>query len=160
MKLRFVAGNSIISRAIIAAEKLAMPFTPSHVEAVSESGLNYIGSHLGGGMEIRPIDYDAGQFDHELILDLNASGVMPNQDRTFYEGINAMVGEGYDWPAIFDFVLPKDFHIADHVICSAACTLALRKCEWLKYPVAAPAHLVSPRDLLLMISARMAVPGI
>ncbi len=37
-------------------------------------------------------------------------------------------------------------------------TLALRECNWFAYPLAAPAHLIDPRDLLLMISSRMQVP--
>ena len=38
MILRFVAGTGIISRAIIAQEKTALPLTPSHVEVLSEDG--------------------------------------------------------------------------------------------------------------------------
>jgi hypothetical protein len=50
--------------------------------------------------------------------------------------------------------------LAGHAICSALITLALRACGWLQWPIAAPAHLVDPRDLLLIISGRMQIPGI
>jgi hypothetical protein len=38
--------------------------------------------------------------------------------------------------------------------------LALRACNWFRWPLAAPAHLISPRDLLLIVSGQMEVPGI
>ena len=161
MKLRFVAGTGIISQAIIAQSKTAMPFTPSHVEAVSADGLSYIGAHISGGIQSRPKDYDAGQFAHELFLE-----PVPNvtdhycQDQMFDLFMKTKIGEPYDWHAIVGFIIPEHFHTPNTAICSAVCTLALRACGWLQWPVAAPAHLISPRDLLLMISARMEVPGI
>lgn len=159
MRIRIVAGKSLLQKAIIAQEKTAIPFTPSHVEAVSEDETGYIGAHLGGGMQLRPIGYDKDDIEHELILDL-AAWVMPNQDRVFYDFINSLIGEPYDWPAIAGFIIPEHFHLENHVICSAAVSLALRKCGFFKYPLAAPAHLISPRDLLLMFSTRINIPGI
>ena len=157
--LRFVAGTSLVSKAIIAQEKTAMPLTPSHVEAKIETkdGIGYIGSHLNGGVQWRPIDYDKGQFSSELILDIVASD---SQTKIFNDYIISKIGTKYDWEAIFGFIIPEHFHMKDHEICSALCTLGLRKSNWLQWPVAAPAHLVSPRDLLLMASAIMQVPGI
>ncbi len=157
MKIRFVAGKGIISKGIIAQSKTAMPFTPSHVEVISEDGLNYIGAHIDGGVRSRSIGYDKDETEHELILPLEAT---QEQDRIFYDFMISKIGEPYDWQAILGFIIPEHFHVANHVICSAVSTLALRRCEWFEWPVAAPAHLISPRDLLLMISARMQIPGI
>lgn len=157
MRLRFVQGNEITSKLIIAQEKTAMPFTPSHVEAVMWDG-SYLGAHFSGGVQKRPPDYDKGTFDHELFIDLPAT---PQQETAFREFLEAHIGEPYDWPAIVGFLIPEHLHLPQHAICSALITLALRShgCEWFPYPLAAPAHLIDPRDLLLLLSARLKIPG-
>lgn len=157
MKLRFVAQTTLISELIVLREQIAMPFTPSHVEAVSQDCAFYIGAHIQGGIQRRPIGYDTKTMTHELILDLASTD---KQDSDFWAFVETHVGEPYDWKSILDFTLPFDWHEPNHAICSAFMLLALRACKWLQWPVAAPAHLISPRDLLLMISARMEVPGI
>lgn len=159
IRLRFVKGKGLAALAIIAQEKTAMPLTPSHVEAIiaTGQGLGYVGSHIQDGMRWRPLDYDKGDFTDELILELPASD---DQVTAFNAFMLSIIGEAYDWQAIFGFVIPEHFHIPHHVICSAAVTLGLRKCGWFPWPLAAPAHLISPRDLLVMISGRMQVPGI
>ena len=154
MKIRFVQGSELSSRLIVAQEKAAMPFTPSHVEAVTPDG-SYLGSMLDGGVQRRPPGYDAGKVAHELILTLEAT---VDQDAKFYAFLDKHVGEPYDWRAIIGFILPEHEHLTNHAICSALITLALRACEWFKWPLAAPAHLVDPRDLLLLISGRMEIP--
>ena len=154
MIIRFVEGTALVSKLIIVQEKTAMPFTPSHVEAVTPDGF-YLGAHFDGGVLKRPKDYDKGQFSNELILSLEAT---PEQDKIFYNFLEGHVNEPYDWKAIIGFVLPEHEHLINHVICSALIELALRTCSWFAYPLAAPAHLVDPRDLLLVISGRMRVP--
>jgi hypothetical protein len=64
--------------------------------------------------------------------------------------------------AILGFLVPAHHHAPNHAICSALITLALRAkgCEWFPFPLASPAHLVNPRDLLLILSAQMRIPGI
>jgi hypothetical protein len=159
MKLRFVAGTQLDSRFIIWREQVTMPFTPSHVEAVVEDadGIGYVGARLRGGILRRPVGYDQGTVSNEMFLDLTASDA---QNKLFYDFVLSKIGELYDWQSIFDFIVPVNRHTTDRAICSAFMTLALRHCGWLQWPVAAPAHLISPRDLLLMISAKMQVPGI
>jgi len=154
--VRFVRSIGLASDGIVALEKTAMPFTPSHVEAVTPDGF-YLGAHLDGGTQKRPKDYDAGKFSHELFLTLEAT---EEQAAAFYAFLDAHVDEPYDWKAILGFLLPKHEHTPNHAICSALITLGLRtpSCEYFRWPLAAPAHLVDPRDLLLMLSARMAVP--
>lgn len=44
-----------------------------------------------------------------------------------------------------------------HIICSALQALGLRQCQWFASPLVEPAHKITPRDLLLIISARIAV---
>lgn len=157
MILRFIQGSSFVSRAIVAQSKTAMPFVPSHVETLSEDGKSYIGAHIRGGIQARPIGYDKADTVHELLLTLAAA---PAQDRIFWDYMKASIGEHYDWTAVFGFIIPEHFHKVNTAICSAKAALALRKCGWFSSPLAVPAHLTSPRDLLLTISGRMAIPGI
>lgn len=156
MIIRFVEGaHSLISWDIEARENVAMPIIPSHVEALSRDGKSYIGAHIDGGIAARPIGYDAATMKDELRLDLGTDG-----DDAAYAYMESKIGEPYDWKSIIDFLLPINWHEYNHVICSAFMTLTLRKKLFFAWPVAAPAHMISPRDLLLMISARMEVPGI
>jgi hypothetical protein len=156
MKIRFVEGfHSLISWDIEARENLAIPLTPSHVEAVSQDGTSYIGAHLDGGIQARPLDYDKGTFAHDLIIDLGT-----DNDIAAFDYINSKIGTPYDWTSIADFVLPVNWHAQNHLICSAFMALALRRKLFFPFVLAAPAHMISPRDLLLMMSTRMHVPGL
>jgi hypothetical protein len=157
MILRFVQGSGLISQAIVAQSKTAMPFTPSHVETLSEDGLFCIGAHIDGGIAARPAGYDKAETLHELLLTLPATS---QQDRAFWDFMKSKIGEPYDWHAIIGFLIPAHEHTVNTAICSAVATLGLRACDWFASPLAAPAHLISPRDLLLMLSARIEVPGI
>jgi hypothetical protein len=165
MIIRFVQGTDVTSKLIVAQEKTAMPFTPSHAEALTPDGSAFIGAHIDGGVMKRPVGYDLSTTaidpttgkKRELLLRLEATAA---QDAAFYAFLESHIGEPYDWRAILGFILPDHEHIPDHAICSALVTLALRAkgCEWFEWSLAAPAHLVDPRDLLLLISGRMAVP--
>jgi hypothetical protein len=157
MIIRFVQGTALTSRLIMAQEKAAMPFTPSHVEALTPDGGFYLGAHDNDGVQKRPVGYDQAETAHELLLTLDAT---PEQDAAFWKFLEARIGEPYDWRAIIGFVLPIHEHQHEHAICSALIALALRACDWFPAPLAAPAHLIDPRDLLLIISGRMTVPGI
>ena len=154
MIIRFVKGTKLGSLFIEWQEKTAMPFTPSHVEALTPDGF-YLGAHIGSGIKKRQVGYDKDIMSTELLLTLDAT---PEQDKKFYEFLATKIGEPYDWRAILGFVLPHHEHIQDHAICSAYMTLALRECGWFPFKLAAPAHLISPRDLLLLISAKMQIP--
>lgn len=174
MIIRIVRGSAWESTAIAMQEKTAMPFTPSHVEALTPDGQFYIGAHIDGGVLARPVGYDKGQiaqmpsgYDEtafpeglcDLRLTLQAT---PAQDAAFYAFLNSKINEPYDWKAIVGYLLPEHEHQTKHAICSALVTLGLRTkgCEWFKWRLAAPAHLVDPRDLLLMLSTQMQIPGV
>jgi hypothetical protein len=152
--IRFVRSTGLASDGIVALEKTAMPFTPSHVEAVTPDGF-YLGAHLEDGVRKRPKTYDAGKFSHELFLTL---AITDAQSATFYKFLDAHIGEPYDWKAIVGFLIPEHEHTPNHTICSALIALALRSCYYFQWPLAAPAHLIDPRDLLLILSSRIPVP--
>jgi hypothetical protein len=168
IRLRFVTGNSAISALIRAQERTTMPFIPSHVEAYIPPGIlsapagqaaeGYLGAHYDGGVMLRPIGYDAATMTNELLLDLPADDA---QTAAFHAYLSSKIGAPYDWKSILDFIDPlHDIHDRQHVICSALQTLALRKCSWFPGPLPVPAHQISPRDLLLTIGGRVAIPGV
>lgn len=154
IRLRFVAGNDPDSRAIILRSQVCMPFTPSHVECVTPEG-KYLGQHAKGGMQAREPGYDKAELAHELFVNIDANQA---QTDAFYKAVDDSIGKPYDWSAIIDYALPVNFHQADHTICSAEMTLDLRKGRVWPWPLAVPAHLISPRDLLLMLSGIVEIP--
>ena len=162
MIIRFIQGSDFVSRLIVAQEKICMPFTPSHVEAVMPDSF-YLGAHMDGGVQERIPGYDAATIaidpvtnnKREILLTLEAT---PEQDAAFHAFLIDKIGKPYDWQAILGFLLPEHEHAPEHVICSALITLALRACNWFQFPLAVPAHLIDPRDLLLLVSGRMKIP--
>jgi hypothetical protein len=121
----------------------------SHVEAVTPDG-KYLGAHTTG-VEARPMDYDAGKFNRQKFLFLPADDAASAK---FYHYLRAVIGEGYDYGAIFGFVTHFDLNNKHTVICSGLQTLALRWC--LFFPVVLPvlAHRISVRDLELGLAMR------
>ena len=150
IRLRFVGRSD--------PESLAILFDTgglySHVEAVTPDG-KYLGAHVDGGVQARPADYDKGQFDHDLFVNLAADDVMTDK---FYHYLNAVIGEPYDFGAIAAFITHLDQREKHHVICSALQSLALSPapgCGWFENWLSVPAHRISPRDLLMVISGRL-----
>lgn len=155
--IRFVQGktDSLVSFDIEARENVAMPITPSHTEMLSRDGKSYIGAHIDGGIQARPVGYDASSMKAEVLIDLGPEG-----DDAAFAYMESKIGEPYDWKSIVDFLLPINWHQYNHVICSAFMALTLRKKSFFPYRLAVPAHMISPRDLLLTISGRMQIPGV
>lgn len=171
IRLRFVAGTSYLSRLIRLQGGLCMPFTPSHVECLSQDGNYYIGQHFPDGMMKRPVGYDADSIDVipmgvettlkdrkcDIIVELPCT---KEQEDAFYARVNARLGAPYDWKSIFDFVNPAlNLHDFEHLICSAEMTGNLRTtgCEFFPMPLTVPWHRISPRDLLLMLSSHVQI---
>lgn len=151
IRLRFVTCSDEISAFIRLQAGVCMPFTPSHVECVSQDGKHYIGQYFDGGMQARPVGYDAAILVAEKLVELDRDG---KGEAAFYGFINSKIGQPYDWTSILDFVDPAlDLHQANHLICSAMMTAALRACGFFQWPLTVPFHRISPRDLFLMLSA-------
>jgi hypothetical protein len=153
IRLRFVSGKDAVSLGIRAQTRSDW----SHAEAVTPDGL-YLGAHAQGGVEARKPGYDADYLAKDLLVDLGETA--PGQAEAFYAFLNRHIGESYDFGAIFDFAIPGiEVHEARHVICSAFMTLGLRQCGFFATPLSEPAHRISPRDLLLLVSARIPIHG-
>jgi hypothetical protein len=147
IRLRFVTAQDLVSDAI----RFAEDFPYSHVEAVTPAG-TFLGAHADGGVLDRPNDYDKGKFSAEHFVTIIVDQL--TQDK-FYAYLQGKIGTPYDYQAILGFASRFDLHKTGAVICSALQTLALRACLYFPYPLAVPAHEVSPRDLALMLSTRV-----
>lgn len=165
INLRFVTSSAFSSRLIRMQAGVSMPFTPSHVEALTQDGKSYIGAHIDGGIRIRPVGYDSDTLmtlpDGSLSERIVALPVLPSQEEAFYSFIASKVGDGYDWKAIVGFGMP-DVHLHDfgHIICSAFISAALRVkgCDYFKWPMTVPFHRITPRDLFLILSTHVEIP--
>ena len=151
IRLRFVTCSDQISAVIRFAEN----FWASHCEAVMPDG-TYLGAHADGGVAARPPDYDKGIWTQQLFLDLPCTD---EQKAAHIRYLAKKIGEPYDAASIFGFVARADQHTPNHIICSALQLMSLRQPEapYLPYPVVVPAHGVSPRDLLMILSGRVLV---
>ena len=150
IRLRFVAGVALSSDLI----KIYESFPFSHVEAVTPEG-KYLGALFDGGVQARSPDYDKGQFSAEKFLTL--ADASDGEAAGFYSFLNGKIGTPYDYEAILGFASRLDLHQTGAVICSALQALGLRSmaCRYFKTPLAVHAHEISPRDLALMLSARI-----
>lgn len=164
IRIRFMTGADMLSRLIRTQGGIAMPFTPSHTEALTPDGKYYIGAHIKGGIDARPFGYDDGEVKTladgrkaDITVSLPCSEA---QEAAFYAYAWSKVGAPYDWRSIISFAAPDiNMHVMDHLICSAFMTAALRTkgCEYFPMPLTVPFHHISPRDLLLMLSSHVQI---
>lgn len=154
--LRFVTCDDPLSRLIRTQAGISMPFTPSHVEALSRDSKSYVGQHFDGGMQARPIGYDAGKPGcKEKLVPLPCDD---NQADLFYNFVESKIGQPYDWKSIISFAAPDiNLHDFNHLICSAIMTAALRACGYFPMPLTVPFHHISPRDLMLILSSHVQI---
>jgi hypothetical protein len=148
--LRFVTGNSLVSAAIRRAE---YGFWASHVEAVMPDG-SLLGAHIDGGVQARPRDYDKGEFARELFVEIETA---PDVCNRFHAFLRSQLGKPYDTTAIAAFVAARDWQEKDSWFCSELQAAALVECGWFAWPLATEFNHVTPRDLLLIISGRVAI---
>jgi hypothetical protein len=152
IRVRFVRTKGIAGDLIALQAGIAMPFTPIHVESVTPDGF-YFGQHICGGMQKRPAGYDANELIHEKFVAVRCTA---KQVAAYYAYLDSKENQPYDWTSILSFVDPAlNLHQFNHLICSAITTAAFRTegCEIFPWPLTVPFHHISPRDLLLMLSA-------
>lgn len=165
IRIRFVTEGDPLSAMIRTQAGIAMPFTPSHTEALSQDGKFYIGQHLDGGMLARPVGYNDAKLmtlpdgsKSSRIVELPCS---PEQEASFYGYVTSKIGMAYDWKSIFSFMAPDiNLHTPGTLICSAIMTAALRAAPapYFQWPLTIPFHHISPRDLLLVLSSHVEIP--
>jgi hypothetical protein len=147
IRIRFVTGNDLISNAIRAGERDGWV---THVEAVAPGGC-LIGAHFDGGVQARPPGYDRSSMSRELFVDLECE----NPD-AFHSFLNAQIGKPYDLAAVVGYGLARDWRKSDAWFCSELIAAALEECGYLPR-LSAPDYHISPRDLLLVLSGRIAI---
>lgn len=150
--LRFVTSPDMVSAGIRAAE---YGFWASHVEAALPDG-TLLGAHFEGGVRVRPADYDAGQRSKEMRITLPSDDLM---DDRFYAFLNKQLGKPYDVEAILAFVTQRDWQSPEAWFCSELIAAALVACGWFSTPLATEFNHITPRDLLLIVSGRVALPA-
>lgn len=163
IRIRFVTTGDMESSLIRMQAGVSMPFTPSHTEALSQDGKSYVGAHLNGGVLARPVGYDTASLmtlpdgsKSERIVALPCS---PEQEAAFYSFVHSKVGEPYDWVSIFGFTAPDlHTHLLDHIICSAFMCGGCRVAKIFPWPMTAPFHHITPRDLFLILSTHVEIP--
>lgn len=148
--LRFVTGNDPVSAGIRAAE---YGFWASHAEALMPDG-TLLGAHYDGGVQARKHDYDKSQFSQELYVQIPAA---PDMTDKFHAFLRAQLGKPYDMEAIVAFVMRRDWQEPDSWFCSELQAAALVACGWFSAPLATEFNHITPRDLLLIISGRVAI---
>lgn len=154
--LRFCTSDNPLSALIRTQGGISMPFTPSHVEALARDGQHYIGAHLSGGVMSRPVGYDSAERNvKEKLVQLPVTDAQADQ---FYGYLERRIGDQYDTHAIISFAAPDyNMHTKLAAICSALQVLALRVCNYFPMPLTVPAHHISPRDLLLILSTHVQI---
>ena len=154
--LRFVTSDNPLSALIRTQAGICMPFTPSHVEALTRDGTGYIGERFPDGMQIKPIGYDENEPGvEEKLVELPVSDKMSG---AFFDFCENRIGEPYDWKSIGSFAAPDiNLHEINHLICSAMMTAALRDCGFFPMPLTVPFHHISPRDLFLILSSHVQI---
>jgi len=150
MKIRFVTGNDWMSRLIRIGERDGWA---THTEAVMPDG-KLLGAHYDGGVLVRPAGYDKGSTTRELVVDLPSSS---GTDRVFYDFLKGQVGKPYNLKGIFGLEFGTDWRDKGSWFCSELMAAALEHSGRV-HPLASINNHISPRDLLLALSAVVKVP--
>jgi hypothetical protein len=150
IRLRFVTCKDAISAGIRAAE---YGFWASHAEALMPDG-TLLGAHYDGGVQARGRDYDKGRYEKDLIVTIPASPAMVDGFHSFLRG---QIGKPYDVEAIIAFVARRDWQRPDAWFCSELQAAALAACGWFSTALATEFNHITPRDLLLIVSGRVAI---
>ena len=143
-RLRFVTDHSDPLAILIRFDTMSK--RASHVEAVTPMGV--VGAYING-VALRPFDYDEGS-TAQTFVDIPMKPEMLNR---WIANLSAFLGTPYDFEAIAGLAAHVDMHSPGHMICSALQAMALRRCSFFSWPLSEMAHLITPRDLLLMLSA-------
>jgi hypothetical protein len=147
IKVRFATCNDAISAAIRFAE---YGFWASHAEAVMPDG-TLLGAHYDGGVQARPAGYDEALLLRQQIAELPCPEAT---EQRFHDFLRAQLGKPYDIEAIGALVARHDWREPDSWFCSELIAAALENCGYL-LPLAADVSKIMPRDLLLIVSARV-----
>ena len=149
ISLQFSALNDIASEAI----KLFERSWCSHVDAILPDG-TLLGAradvygNVPAGVQIRPPGY--APFTRTLVVQLATTDA---QEAAWMVFLDTQIGKPYDMLAIAAFAVARDWREPNSWFCSELIAAALEKCGWFPKPLAEAANEITPRDLLLAVSA-------
>jgi hypothetical protein len=147
INLRFVTCSDAVSAGIRFGE---YGFWASHVEAVMPDG-SLLGAHYDGGVQSRLKGYDAATIQREEIVSLPCADAV---EQKFLDFLCGQIGKPYDLEAIVGLVAQRDWRSPDSWFCSELQAAALEESGYM-LPLAADVAKITPRDLLLIVSARI-----
>jgi uncharacterized protein YycO len=122
-----------------------------HVEAVLPSGSIIAALAVKGVSHLLP-DYDK-ESTSQIFVDIPMS---PENLTRWVDYLKNRIGRPYDWDAIAGIALHTGWRMKGGFICSMLQTLALREAGVFPHPLSEKAHDITPRDLLLILSAHPA----
>jgi hypothetical protein len=120
----------------------------SHVEAVLPDG-RIIAALAGEGVVAKPANYDTTSTS-QIIVDIIG---WPGEVAAWIRYLESRLGRPYDWETIAGLALHTGWRMKGGMICSMLQALALREAHVFDRPLSEPAHEITPRDLLLILSA-------
>lgn len=128
----------------------------SHVDTVLPDGslLGARDDEIGGipkGVQVRPSDYVRG--DILLRVSLEAPDAIV---KSYYDFVMSQVGKPYDETAIAAFVVGRNWTENDSWFCSELVASGLEKAGYV-HMLSAPVNKIAPDDLLLILSAMVAL---
>jgi len=144
-RLRFVTRDGNWLSALINWREMSYV---SHVEAVLSDG-SIIAALIGEGVVRKPNDYDKTSTS-QIFVDVE----MSDHALFLWESyLKSRLGRPYDLDAIAGIAVHLDWRHRGGFMCSMIQTLALRAADVFHWPLSEPAHEITPRDLLLILSA-------
>lgn len=111
----------------------------SHVDFVMPDG-QLLGSHLSGGVKVRPANY--AHFSKVL----RVTADVPD---SVLEAAVSQIGKPYDWQAIVNFFAQRDWREDDSWFCSELVAWSFEKAGYPLFNPATQVWRLTPRDLLL-----------
>ena len=145
--LQFAAQSDTLSLAVRAFDHGWY----SHVDAIMPDG-TLLGARADGGVRRRLKDY--ARFSRALRVELPATDDVAAK---FYAFLTAQLGKPYDFEAIAAFVVGRNWQKPDSWFCSELVAAALQAAGWFAHPLATATNRITPSDLLLVLSAFVAI---
>jgi len=149
--IRFVKHATIASDAIALFQKDGWA---THAEAQMPDGSGFLGAQLQG-VVVEPVGYDKGDVLREQLVTL--TDATPEQADKFYTFLHEQLGKPYDYVAIAGVALGRDWREGKSWFCSELVAAALEHADYWK--LASDTNHVTPRDLYLVVSGRIAFKG-
>src|SRR6185369_408892 len=147
IRLRFVNHPGIFTVLVKYAQG-GFPLT--HCEAMLPEG-GVIAAWYKGGVQIKPVGYDAGAFERELFMSLDAT---PEQETAFFGFLKDQLGKPYDAMAIASFALGRDWQCPDSWFCAQLIAAAQVEASMFPKMLAARSNKIMVKDVAFYNAAK------